>query len=198
MPLKHAVAAFVIGVSPLVAAQTKHPDFSGQWRQDIEASKTLTEQKGLTWRVAGAGSNPGGNVGTGTAVPPGATVLSPVTTITQSDKELVLERRLDNEIISRDVYKLDGTTSVNASRISTTRSTTTWKGAALVTTGTLEMDASDGQFVDKNGKPLPSITRQFVTTRVLMPDGTMQIENRSVQNGEQRVTWSVLVRVKPS
>ena len=197
MPLKSLVVALVIAGTSVTAAQTKRPDFSGEWRQDIEASKALTEQKGATWRVAGAGSGaPGG--APGSAVPPGAKVLSPITTVTQSDAAIIFERRLDNEVISRDVYKLDGSVSVNASRNQSSRSTSAWKGNALVTTGTMELDFSSGQAVDASGKPIGNITRQFVVTRTLMRDGTMQIENRITQNGEERVTWTVLVRVKPS
>ncbi|HEX5216779.1 MAG TPA: hypothetical protein VFV98_15065 [Vicinamibacterales bacterium] len=192
------IAGLVLGSAPMVAAQSKRPDFSGVWRQDTAASKALTEKKGEVWRVAGAGTGGAAASGAGATPPPGAIVMTPVTTITQSDKEIVIERSYEKEVINHDVYKLDGSVSINATRNSTSRSTTVWKGASLVTTGTFQMDLSDSNAVDSTGKPLAAITRTFVTTRTLMPDGTMQIENRSTQNGQERVSWSVMVRVKPS
>jgi hypothetical protein len=196
MHLKFIVVALALSAVSVTTAQTKHPDFSGQWQQDIEASKALTEAKGLPWRVAGAGSSVGARAG-GSAIPPGANVMSPVTTITQSETEIILERKLDGEVLSRDVYKLNGALSVNASRNTSSRSTTSWKGAALVTTGTTEIDLSDDNAV-VNGKPITNITRTFTLTRSLMPDGSMRVENRITQNGEERVSWAVLVRVKSS
>ena len=192
------IAGLVFGGAPMVTAQSKRPDFSGVWRQDSAASKALTEKKGEVWRVAGAGTGGAAPSGAGATPPPGAIVMSPVSTITQSEKEIVIERSYEGEVINRDVYKLDGSVSVNATRNTTSRSTTVWKGAALVTTGTFQMDLSNSDAADASGKPITEITRTFVTTRTLMPDGTMQIENRSTQNGQERVSWSVMTRVKPS
>jgi hypothetical protein len=188
-------AALVIatGLVPLTA-QVKRPDFSGRWTQDIEASKALTEKKGHEWRVAGAGM--GG--GRGATPPPDAKVLKPVTTITQSAAEIVIERSYEGDVVSHEVHKLDGSVSVNASSTSSSRSTTAWKGNALVTTGTRQFDFSSMNARDASGKPISEITEQFVTTRMLMPDGTMQVESRSTRNGVERVTWSVLVPVKQS
>lgn len=179
------------------AAQTTPPDLSGTWQEDLDASKALTDKKGAVWRVAGANSGSGAAQ---PAVPKGATVMRPINTIKQSDSEIVFERRYEgeSEVVSREVHKLDGSVSVNATRNSSSRSTTVWKGAALVTTGTTHLDFSDAHAVDANGRPITEITRQFVTTRTLMPDGTMQVESRSTQDGKQVVLWSVLVRVKPS
>jgi len=108
------------------AAQAK-PDFSGTWQVDREASKALTEKKGLEWRMAGGASVGGGGAAEGAE--------RPVTIITQSDTEIVLERRFEGEVVDREVHKLDGSLSVNADRTSATRSTTVWKGTSLVTTG---------------------------------------------------------------
>lgn len=176
---------------PLIAQATR-PDFSGQWEQDPEASKALTEKHGYEWRVAGAGMG-GGTAG---SPPPDAVIIRPVTIITQT--EIVVERRYDGEVMSRDVYKLDGSVSVNASRTGSSRSTTVWKGNSLVTTGTLELDMSAIRATDASGRPIVEITRDFVTTRTLMPDGTMHVESRTVQDGDERVSWAVLVRVKSS
>ena len=62
----------------------------------------------------------------------------------------------------------------------------------MVTTGTTVVELNG---VSKDGKPINEITRDFVTTRRLMPDGTMQVETRTTQDGEERVTWTVQVRV---
>ncbi|HET9369378.1 MAG TPA: hypothetical protein VFO19_03995 [Vicinamibacterales bacterium] len=188
-----AVLAIATALVPLTA-QVKRPDFSGRWTQDVEASKALTEKKGHEWRVAGAGAGSG----RGATPPPDAKVLKPVTTIRQSEAEIAIERSYERDVISHDVYKLDGSVSVNASSTSSSRSTTVWKGNALVTTGTRQFDFSSMNARDASGRPLTEITEQFVTTRMLMPDGTMQVESRSTRNGVERVTWSVLVPVKQS
>lgn len=182
-----AVVGLAIGTSR-PAAQAK-PDFSGTWQTDLEASKTLTEKKGLEWRMAG-----GGSVGGGSGAAQGAE--RPVTIITQSVTEIILERRFEGDVVDREVHKLDGSLSVNADRTSATRSTTVWKGTSLVTTGTREMDMTNVRATGADGRPITEIKREFVTTRTLMPDGTMQIENRSTQNGRERVSWSVMVRVR--
>ena len=169
-----------------VAAQPKRADFSGTWRSDPEQSKALTEKNGHPWRVAGAGTGGGGQPGANTRT------IQQYSVITQSATELIVVRRFDDEIIDRSVYKLDGSLSVNASRTSSSRSTTTWKGDALVTTGTLVVELTG---MSRDGKPINEIKRDFVTTRRLMPDGTMHIESRTTQDGEERVTWTVQVRV---
>ena len=175
------------------APQASKPDFSGSWQMDIKASEALTVKKGHEWRVAGAGT------GSGTAgVPAGATIWNPITVVMQSASEIVFERRSEGEVISREAFKLDGSVSVNARRNISSRSTTVWKGSALVTTGTTHLDFSDGSAKKADGTPITEIVRQFVTTRTLMPDGTIQIESRTTEDGKERVQWSVLVRVKPS
>jgi hypothetical protein len=186
------VAGFVVLAASHAEAQAKRPDFSGSWQQDITASKALTEKHGEVWRVAGS------TTGGATQTPrPDAKVMQPTTIITQSATELVIERRFEDEVIDRNVLKLDGSVSVNATKNSSTRSTTVWKGNTLVTTGTTHFDFSDAN-VTVGGKPATEMTRDFVTTRSLMADGTIQVENRSTQNGETRVSWTVLVRVKGS
>jgi hypothetical protein len=188
--LVSVVAGTLVGWSQ--PSQTKRPDFSGTWTEDAEASKALTEKMGHTWRVAGASSGGGAPAGTNRRV------IRQVTDVTQSDTELILESRSDKEVVSRIVLKLDGRVSVNASRNSSSRSTSVWKGSSLVTTGTTVLDFSDGSFRTASGQPIKEIRRKFVTTRTLMPDGSLQVENRSKEDGkEERVRWSVLVRVKP-
>ncbi len=190
------IAGVIAVTGSAIAAQAKRPDFAGTWRQDTDASKALTEKMGEVWRVAGAGAGGASPSGASATPPPGAVVMSPITKITQSDKELVIERSYEGEIINHDVYKLDGTVSVNASRNSSSRSTTTWKGSSLVTSDTIHFEFNQAATAD--GKPITEITRQFVTTRTLMPDGSMQIESRTTQDGKERVQWTVMVRVKPS
>ena len=188
------VFAGVLAATSGTGGQAKRPDFSGSWLQDIEASKALTEKNGHVWRVAGAGASAGG-----TASPPaGASVMRPVTVVTQTDAEIIFERRYEGEVISREAYKLDGSVSVNARRNVSSRSTSVWKGNSLVTSGTTHLDFSDGTARRADGTPISEITRQFVTTRTLMPDGTMQIESRTTEDGEVRVQWSVLARMKSS
>ena len=188
--LVSVILGSVIGWSQ--PAQTRRPDFSGTWTQDTEASKALTEKMGLTWRVAGA------SAGAGTPAASNKRVIRQVTDITQSETELVLESRFDKEVVSRTVLELDGSVSINASRNSSSRSTTVWKGSSLVTTGTTVLDFSDGSFRTASGQPIKEIRREFVTIRTLRPDGSMQVEHRSKEDGkEERVRWSVLVRVKP-
>ena len=126
---------------------------------------------------------------------PAPRVIRQETVITQSLAELVIERRYDDEVVERSVYKLDGSESVNATRTTTNKSTTVWKGSALISTGTLHVDLSDGFARDAKGQPLAAIDRAFVTTRTLRPDGTMVVESRTTQNGEERLSWSVFVRV---
>ena len=174
----------------VAAAQTKKPDFSGNWQEDLPASKALTEKNGGVWRVAGATS--------GGAPSANANVLLPITTIAQSPTELVIERRYDTEVTSHEVYKLDGSESLNVSRNSTSRTRTVWKGNSLVTSGTTQFDFTNGQATSADGKPINSLKRDSVTTRTLMPDGTMQVETQSTQEGDRRTSWYVLVRVKPS
>jgi hypothetical protein len=172
------------------AAQGKHPDLSGTWQQDRDQSKALTEKNGHPWRVAGASS------GGATPAPGNSGGSRQFLVITQSSTEIVMERRIEEVIVERSVYKLDGTVSVNARRNSSRRSTSVWKGDTLVTTGTFHMDLSDGSARDKNGNPILEINREFVTTHRLMPDGTIQVEDRSTENGVERVSWTVYVRVK--
>jgi hypothetical protein len=187
------IVALAAGVAVRTAAQTKRPDFSGAWQADRDASKALTEKNGGEWRVAGASSG----AGAAAQPPAGARIMQPLTLITQSASEIVFERQLDGEIYSREVHKLDGSASVNAARNSTTRSTTVWKGSSLVTTGTTTLDFSDGSARDAAGNLIPEIVRDFVTTRTLMPDGTMQVVTRTTEKGRpERVSWSVLVPVK--
>lgn len=185
------VVALVIAMLPaLPAAQGKQPSFAGRWQQDIDASKALTEKKGQVWRVAGAGAN--GAAASGASM---NNAVRPVLAITQSDAEIILEQILDGEVYSRDVHKLDGSLSVNASRLRTSRSNTSWKGNALVTTGTRVFEFNNGTVV--NGKPATEITETFTSTRTLMPDGTMQVETRTKRPGtDERVQWSVFARVK--
>jgi hypothetical protein len=183
---------FALPVS--VPAQPKRPDFSGTWVQDTEASKALTEKKGQVWRVAGAGA--GGARG---AAPGEKTVImQPITTITQSEAELVIERRFEDEVLSREVFKLDGSLSVNASRTQSSRTNTIWKGTALVTSGSRVIDLSSSNATDASGQPIAEINETFVTTRTLMPDGTIQVESRTTRNGTERIQYSVLVRTKAS
>jgi hypothetical protein len=190
LPFAIAIAVSIaVAGAAAPAAQSRRPDFSGTWQVDSERSKELTERKGHEWRVAGAGSG-----GSGGASQPGGPARGPLTVISQSDSELVIERTFDNEILDRTVLKLDGSVSVNARRSESSRSTTVWKGNALVTTGTSHFDFSDVRTAA--GTPVGEVTRDFVTTRTLMPDGTMQVENRTTQDGKERVSWSVLVRVK--
>lgn len=183
------VGTAVLALTTLAgSAQTKQPDFSGAWKEDIAASKALTEKKGGVWRVAGATSGGG--------VPSDAVVLRPTTVITQSATELVIERRYEEETTERNVYKLDGSESVNASRTSTSKTRTVWKGASLVTSGTTQYDFTSIKATSADGKDISSFKRDYVTTRSLMADGTMQVETRSTQDGEERVSWFVLVRAK--
>jgi hypothetical protein len=190
LPATLVLATAVFGAAGL-SAQSRRPDYSGTWQEDRDRSKALTELKGHVWRVASAGA-----ARTGGTSQPGDAVRGPLTILTQSATEIVIERRFDDEIIDRTVLKLDGSVSINASRNGSSRSTTVWKGNALVTTGTSHFEFSDMRATSATGEPIREITRDFVTTRTLMPDGTMQIESRSTQDGEERVTWSVLVRVK--
>ena len=194
--------AFAAGLAMTIAlpvsmpAQTKRPDFSGTWVQDTEASKALTEKKGQVWRVAGAGAGAGGARG---AAPGEKTVImQPITTITQSEAELVIERRFEDEVLSREVFKLDGSLSVNASRTQSSRTNTIWKGTALVTSGSRVIDLSRSNATDASGKPIAEINETFVTTRTLMSDGTIQVESRTTRNGTERIQYSVLVRTKAS
>lgn len=177
------------GMMPEGQSPSPRPDFSGVWDQDSDASKALTEKNGGEWRVAGAG------VGGPPPAGSGVRVLRPETVITQSATELVIERRFEGEITGRDVYKLDGSESLNVSRTSTSKSTTTWQGRSLVTKGSTHIDLSD-QARDVNGNPIKAIDRTFVTIRTLMADGTMVTESRSTQNGQERISWSVHRRRK--
>lgn len=187
------VASVAVASVGLTHAQNKRPDLSGTWQSDMEASRALTLKNGGEWRMAGAAS------GTAGTRPPGdATRTRQVTVITQSEHELVIETRYGDEVVRREVFKLDGSVSVNAQRNISNRSKTVWKGASLVTTGTMHFDFSDGSARDASGKPITELNREFVTRRTLMPDGTLQIETWSRQDGVERRQWSVLVRVKPS
>ena len=186
--------ALTFALQASVPAQSKRPDFSGTWVQDTEASKALTEKKGQVWRVAGAGA--GGARG---AVPgEKIVIMQPISTITQSETELVIERRFEGEVLSREVFKLDGSLSVNASRTQSSRSNTAWKGAALVTSGSRVIDLSTSNATDASGRPISEINETFITTRTLMPDGTIQVESRTTRNGTERIQYSVLVRTKAS
>jgi len=191
--LSHFALAMVLTGGWAAAPQTSRPDFSGSWQMDIKASEALTVKKGHEWRVAGAGAGSGTAAASG-----GGTIWNPLLVVTQSASEIVFERRFEGEVVSREAFKLDGSVSVNARRNISSRSTTVWKGAALVTTGTTHLDFSDGSAKKADGTPITEIVRQFVTTRTLMPDGTMQIESRTTEDGKERVQWSVMVRVKPS
>jgi hypothetical protein len=188
------VSSLAMACTALVHAQTKRPDFSGTWQGDTEASRALTLKNGGEWRVAGAGAAAGS---AGARPPAESTSLRRFTVITQSERELVVETRYGDEVVRHEVFKLDGSVSVNAWRDTSNRSTTVWKGASLVTTGTMHFDFSDGRARDATGKPITEMSREFVTTRTLMPDGTMQIETWTRQDGQERKQWSVLVRVKP-
>lgn len=177
------VSVAAVGEPP----QTTRPDFSGTWQVDSAASKALTEKEGYVWRVVGARQ---GN--TGSAAAPKGEVSGPVTIITQSDSEIVFERRSEEIVIDRSVHKLDGSLSVNASRDTSSRTKTVWKDNSLVTTGTTEI----GGLRKPNGSPLPPIVEEFLTTRTLLPDGSMRVESRKTRGGKESVHFSVLRRVK--
>lgn len=188
-----ACTLLLSGLVSLAAAeppQSTRPDFSGTWQVDGAASKALTEKEGHEWQVVGARSG-GGNAA---AADPNDQSRRPIIVITQSDTEIVFERRFDDIVLDRGVYKLDGTLSVNADRDSSSRSKTVWKGSSLVTTGTREMDMS--RFRTQDGRPLPSISEEFVTTRTLLPDGTMRVESRRTRNGRESIHISVMRRVR--
>ena len=195
-----AIASLAVTYGGLTHAQTTRPDFSGTWEDDIEASRTLTLENGGEWRVSGAGTSAAGAAASGAAAvtpPADTTAMRRLTVITQTERDLVLETRYGEKVVRREVYKLDGTVSVNAQRNISSRSTTVWKGRSLVTTGTMHFDFSDGSARDASGKPISELTREFVTTRTLMPDGTMHVESWTREDGRERKQWLVLVRARP-
>ena len=188
--IAHTLLVSVV-VSFAVAAerpQTKRPDFSGTWQVDTVASKALTEKEGHVWRVIGGATQ--GNASA--AADPKRRGSGPVTIITQSELEIVSERRSEEIVIDRSVHKLDGSLSVNASQDSSSRSTTVWKGNSLVTSGTREI----GGLRTQGGRPLPPIQEKFVMVRSLLPDGSMRVESRRTRAGKESVHFTVLQRVK--
>lgn len=137
--LRNAITATAILVlvaitgGPVEAQQT---DFSGSWTLDRDASELPQGRRG----GPGGGRGGGGRGGFGGGGP-GAV------TITQTDGALVIEQQLGGQSLTI-THRLDGGTSENTGpRGGTMTTTSSWDGAALVTTGTQTVSTPRGELM---------------------------------------------------
>ena len=127
-----ALLAVVLAVPSLAFAQA--PNFSGKWIQDMEKSDPPMGGRG----------------------PAGPQNL----TITQTATEFTIERETPNGV-TKTVYKLDGTESVNAGgRGGEVKSKSAWDGSKLVT---------------KYSRTMGEVTVDVTETRSLEADGTLTV-----------------------
>jgi hypothetical protein len=147
-----ALLAVVLAVPSLAIAQA--PNFSGKWIQDME--KSDPPPQGM-----------GGGGGRGPAGPQNLT-------ITQTATEFTIERETPNGV-TKTVYKLDGSESVNAGgRGGEVKSKSAWEGTKLVTKSSQTMNMQGTE-----------MTVETSETRSLEADGTMTVVTvRKTPNGE--------------
>ena len=127
-----ALLAVVLAVPSLAFAQA--PNFSGKWIQDMEKSDPPMGGRG----------------------PAGPQNL----TITQTATDFTIERETPNGV-TKTVYKLDGTESVNAGgRGGEVKSKSAWDGSKLVT---------------KYSRTMGEVTVDVTETRSLEADGTLTV-----------------------
>jgi len=128
-----ALLAVVLAVPSLAFAQA--PNFSGKWIQDMEKSDP----------PMGGGRGPAGPQNL---------------TITQTATEFTIERETPNGV-TKTVYKLDGSESVNAGgRGGEVKSKSAWDGSKLVT---------------KYSRTMGEVTVDVTETRSLEADGTLTV-----------------------
>ncbi|HUR20522.1 MAG TPA: hypothetical protein VMZ90_06925 [Vicinamibacterales bacterium] len=179
----HALLVAASAISLTINLHAAPPNFAGVWKEDMTLSRELTESRGHTWTVAGAGA------GGATARKPAddANVPTRVVTITQSPTEIVFDSLLI-DYKTRAAFKLDGSETVNITSITTERSRSEWKGDRLVTTGTQFLELNTGDIV-----------RTFERTRYIAPNGHMHVETVTKEKGRpDRIQFTVLVRQKPA
>ena len=127
-----ALLAVALAVPSMAFAQA--PNFSGKWIQDMEKSDPPMGGRG----------------------PAGPQNL----TITQTATEFTIERETPNGV-TKTVYKLDGTESVNAGgRGGEVKSKSAWDGSKLVT---------------KYSRTMGEVTVDVTETRSLEADGTLTV-----------------------
>lgn len=123
--VRNALAVLAAGSFVLAsgAAAQKHPDFSGSWKINVEKSDPPPQRGGM-----------GG----------GQQWAEMTVVITQTAEALTIEQKTGEQALAR-TFHLDGRESMNAGmRGQQMKSTSTWEGAALVTTGTTSMDTPQG------------------------------------------------------
>ncbi len=144
-----ALLAFVLALPALAIAQT--PNFSGKWIQDMEKSDPPMGGRG----------------------PAGPQSL----TVTQTAADITFERETPNGVM-KNVYKLDGSESVNAGgRGGEIKSKSAWEGGKLVT---------------KYSRTMGETTVEVTETRSLEADGTMTVVT-AMKGGPQGDTTRKMV-----
>ena len=159
-----AAQVLVAVLSCAVAFGQAPPDFSGKWKLDQSQSSAVG---GGTGAGTGRGNSMGGGLGLG---------ASPEElTITQNATTLTIEQR--GSVVSKVVYRLDGSESRGSmpagerTRAATFKSA--WKDGKLVTTMVTEGPGGRGLIT-------------YEETRYLTPEGTLVVETRDPSRGNLR------------
>ena len=162
--MRYRAAVLVCMISVQIVAAQARPDFSGAWMRDVE--KTRAANPGRPAALGSAMSSLGG--ASGGAASGGATQVRPAAlrtvTIRQTAAAVTIERYA-GEALVKTVYALDGSESVNTVGPRTTRMTSRWDGARLISEGTQTVKADDGDRVVK-----------IREVRSLAADGSLHIE----------------------
>ncbi len=136
------LATVLVALAALAAppAAAQHPDFSGTWRLDRDASDIPEFGSG---RGGGRRGGPGGRGRRGGQGGFGGAAATLV--ISQSSDLLTIEQRTPRG--SRSVsYRLDGGESTSRGPRGDLVTTSSWDGAVLLTVGTMEISTPRGNF----------------------------------------------------
>jgi hypothetical protein len=153
----------VIAVVLIAGALAQTPNFAGTWVEDQAARKTT-----LPSPPAGARS---------------MTLPETDTVVKQTAADVITERKFMAHV-TRFVYHLDGSESVNKNGANTLTTRSRWDGAKLVTTGTSFSATSAGEFL-----------WQFKEVRSLDKSGALVIETTTTDEaGKTNVVTQVFRR----
>lgn len=159
------------------------PDLSGEWTMD--AARSRASSGAAAGGMMGGGGMSAGGPRPANAVSGGASMSgggAPGVTsvrITQTSSALTIER-VSGAAPEKVVYKLDGTESVNVTGRTTTKVTSRWDGARLVSEGTSETQISDGS---------GAVSATYKEVRWLDKDGSLVVETtRALAGQPPRVT----------
>jgi hypothetical protein len=164
---KRGLAVTVLVVAAASLAAQARPDFSGTWVEDRERLTNLLTGKPVVTGQASGGGAMAMQVGD--------------TAVTQTVETVTVDTKIpkfDSSI--RQVYKLDGSKSVNHNGAQTRTTTSRWDGDRLVTEGTIFQVTSQGETTWGIKEVMYLERGELVIESHWTQDGTVTTANRRV------------------